>query len=395
MTAPNQSSPDGSLGIGDFASWQAMTEADAKNKMKIPLSAWNTAQQNIGGTYARGDYTHREVVRLDNRIDEIVVGTEKGQIATFSTSDVWVKPPGATRVIVDVLASSSGGGRSNNGGNGGAYRGGTGGYSGGWTKLEFNPEDLPDEVEVILGGPGAGATSDGSRGSAGGDAAFGVLAVATGGQPAGYGTGNNTFSMRGGTGGSNGNGGTAGSAGSFDPGGKGSPDGSGGRGENGFSVGAGKVGAGSGGGGGGQGAVLGGNGGRGGDGGWPQGPGGGGGAYISFGFAGNGGIGASGAVYVTTIINTAVTVPFPPSDVLVSNISSTSAIVTWAAPTLGVPPVSYEISANGDLAGTSPTTGFNLTNLTPSTPYAVRVRSVDADGQRSNFSMQAVFTTTA
>lgn len=45
MTAPDGSSPDGSLGVGGFAAWQATTENDAKAGMKgAVIGSWTGAE---------------------------------------------------------------------------------------------------------------------------------------------------------------------------------------------------------------------------------------------------------------------------------------------------------------------------------------------------------------
>ncbi|MGU3587185.1 hypothetical protein ACLBYD_29050 [Rhodococcus sp. C26F] len=253
----------------------------------------------------------KEVPRLDNRIDEIIIGNMQAQLATFSASDTWYKPTDAKYVIVDVLGGASGGGRGNNGGNGGYGRGGRGGWSGGWARYEFDAADLPSEVPIIVGSGGQGSPNDGGNGSSGGESWFGNLVGATGGNSieAKYGAAVNpvhdrTFKIRGGAGASlaiaGGNGiPKPGGDGPFAPG---APIANelalGDNGLSGTSAKVGQIGPGSGGSGG-NGKNGAGNGGRGGHGGWPSAPGGGGGHY-EIGFAGNGGNGASGAVYVTT-----------------------------------------------------------------------------------------------
>ncbi|QRI75999.1 MULTISPECIES: hypothetical protein [Rhodococcus] len=251
-----------------------------------------------------------EVPRLDNRIDEIIIGNMQAQLATFSASGTWYKPTDAKYVTVDILGGGSGGGRSNNGGNGGSGRGGRGGYSGGWARLEFDAADLPSEVAITVGAPGSGATSDGGDGTDGGPSSFGSFGSATGGSSSGqaYGSGgaaDRTYKIRGGNGASliyaGGNGlADPGGEGPFAPGGaRPSEQADGTDGNPGVSAGVGQIGPGSGGSGG-AGKNGTGSGGRGGAGGWPAAPGGGGGHYETFGFAGNGGNGASGAVFVTT-----------------------------------------------------------------------------------------------
>lgn len=397
MTAPNQSSPDGSLGIGDFASWQAMTASDAKNKMKIPLNAWNGAQDGFSGAYAKGDYVHREVVRLDNRIDEIVVADQRAQIATFSTDGTWTKPPGTYKIVVDVMAGSSGGGRSNNGGSGGASRNGTGGFSGGWSKMEYEAGVVPGTVPVVVGSGGAGGGGDGVSGAPGGDSSFGSLLDATGGGAGAFGEGNWSFRIRGGIGGRNNAGeaalaGSQGGSGSFDPGGLGGPGG-GARGENGYSVGAAKVGMGSGGGGGGAAGTT-GNGGRGGDGGWPSGPGGGGGSYLTFGFAGNGGAGAGGAVYITSYYrDTAGNPPTQPTNVTASAVTQSTATITWTASTDDVRVEKYLVILGSVEIGETSGTQYHLSQLSAATEYTVQIVAVDLGNNRSTAGA-VTFTTT-
>ncbi|MCD2116811.1 MULTISPECIES: fibronectin type III domain-containing protein [Rhodococcus] len=353
------------------------------------------------GTETRLD---REVVRLDNRIDQISDELGVVQIATYGYSDRWWKPPGAYGdIILDAIGGASGGGRSNNGGSGGTYRGGLGGWSGGWDKKVLQHDQCPPYIDIVVGETAAGASSDGGHGSTGKTTTFyapdgTILAQATGGSSINkqYGSGSNTYRVRGGAGGMSGTTGGDGGAGSFDPGGKGNPaTGGGGEGENGLSVQAGKIGVGSGGGGGAQ-ASISGSGGKGGDGGWPSGPGGGGGAYISFGFAGNGGTGSAGAGYISTRISeTRVTPPSVPSGLAASAVTATSATINWAASTDDFGVDQYEVLVNNVVRGYTEATSFPLTDLTPSTAYAVKLRAVDDNGNWSAFSSVLNFTTTA
>ncbi|MCD2139537.1 fibronectin type III domain-containing protein [Rhodococcus pyridinivorans] len=353
------------------------------------------------GTEARLD---REVVRLDNRIDQISDELGVVQIATYGYSDRWWKPPGAYGdIILDAIGGASGGGRSNNGGSGGTYRGGLGGWSGGWDKKVLQHDQCPPYIDIVVGETAAGASSDGGHGSTGKTTTFyapdgTILAQATGGSSINkqYGSGSNTYRVRGGAGGMSGTTGGDGGAGSFDPGGKGNPaTGGGGEGENGLSVQAGKIGVGSGGGGGAQASIT-GSGGKGGDGGWPSGPGGGGGAYISFGFAGNGGTGSAGAGYISTRISeTRVTPPSVPSGLAASAVTATSATINWAASTDDFGVDQYEVLVNNVVRGYTESTSFPLTDLTPSTTYTVKLRAVDDNGNWSAFSTVLNFTTTA
>ncbi len=345
----------------------------------------------------------REVVRLDNRIDQISDELGVIQIATYGYSDRWWKPAGAYGdIVLDCIAGASGGGRSNDGGSGGAQRRGLGGWSGGWDKKIIPHDQCPPYIDIVVGETAPGASSDGGNGTTGKTTTFyapdgTILAQATGGSSVNrkYGEGNNTYRVRGGHGGwATDAPGTDGSAGSFDAGGKASSSFAG-RGENGFSVPAAKIGVGSGGGGGGRPNIT-GNGGRGGDGGWPSGPGAGGGAYISFGVAGNGGIGAAGAGYISTrISDTRVVPPSVPADLAVTAVAATSATITWAPSTDDFGVDQYEVLVNDVVRGYTEATSFQLTGLTPSTAYTVKLRAVDDNGNWSAFSAVLNFTTTA
>lgn len=365
---------------------------------------------NIGGVFGRilgtEQYTYREVVRLDNRIDSIADELGVVQIATYGYSDRWWKPAGAYGdIVIDCIGGASGGGRSNNGGSGGAYRGGLGGWSGGWDKKIIPHDQCPPYIDIVVGETAPGATSDGGHGTTGKTTTFyapdgTILAQATGGDSASrkYGEGNNTYRVRGGNGGADAAAGSDipssnGGAGSFDPGGKGGALGQ--EGENGFSVPAAKVGVGSGGGGGGQ-ASLTGSGSRGGDGGWPSGPGGGGGGYTSFGFAGNGGMGSAGAGYISTrISDTRITPPSVPTGLAATAVAGTTATITWTPSTDDFRVDQYEVLVNNVVRGYTENTNFPLAGLTPSTAYAVKLRAVDDNGNWSAFSSVLNFTTTA
>lgn len=306
---------------------QDITEASANAIMRGGATgSFGNAQDMFKGHFAGSGHVAGEVGRLDNRIDEIIFGDGRAQLATFSTSDIWYKPPNCRKVVVDILGGSSGGGRGNNVAGTSDNNHGLGGWSGGWVTLEFNPLDLPDEVNVVVGAGGIGSNTKGAHGGAGGDSSFNGI-VAGGAGPSSYGTGNKTFRIRGGRGGyaeaigtdADGNtvdkvwAGSSGGTGSFHEGGTGSGT-IGVAGNSGQGMEPGQVGMGSGGGGGSRGRVapfdIGRtNGSGGGGGGWPSGPGGGGGAGIDYFLAGNalpgnGGSSGTGAVFVTSYLET-------------------------------------------------------------------------------------------
>ncbi|MBD8056715.1 fibronectin type III domain-containing protein [Rhodococcus ruber] len=402
MTTPGGSAPDGAYVIGSGYG-SDVTEDSVRSMIKgSVLSPWSKAQNNYQ-TSTAGMY--REVTRLDNRIDEIIFGNELVNLATFSTSGTWTKPPGATRVVVNVMAGSSGGGCGNNSAGGQAdWQGGFGGWSGGWQRATILAGDLPETVEVVVGAGSDGATTRGAAVAAG-DSAFGTYVVAVGASGTNYGTGNYSFRVRGGDGGyATGNqvvGGeyvsaTYGGAGSFSPGGEaGAPNASGNPGVNGYSVTeVGKIGMGSGGGGGAQNG-SGGLGGRGGDGGWPSGPGGGGGASNLGGPLGYGGKGSAGAVFVMTYLEDTLGIaPTAPTGLVASEITPSSAKITWVASTDDIAVRNYKVFVDGTEVAAVDGISHTATGLSPATTYQVTVKAIDLGGNASNESAPLSFTTT-
>lgn len=390
MTSPNGASTDGAYVVGtEFGS--DLTEATAKNLMKGDvLYSWQGAQNGFRTEVASTADMNREVVRLDNRIDEVLIGTQRAQLATFSLSGTWNKPAGVYKVVVDIISGATGGDC--------AAGGAQGGWGGGWERIVIYGaalEAMPSTVAVTVGGGGAGDTTLGSTPAPGGASSFGSYGSSDGATWANYGTGARTYRMRGGKGGTYGNVGGQGSDGPFDAGGLGGAGNS--NGGTGFSLELGEIGMGSAGGGGG-GAIGGfsapGNGAHGG---WPGAPGGGGGESGGIAAHGNGGNGAGGAVYVTSYReDTAGLPPTRPTDVVVSAITSTTATVTWTASTDDIAVDRYEIMLGGEVVGETLGITFNLTDLTPSTAYSLTVRAVDLGRNVSDPSTPSVsFSTTA
>lgn len=397
MTTPYGFPPDGAFVVGDSYGTDVTEDSVRAFTRGTVLTPWSRAQnghaENTAGMY-------REVTRLDNRIDELVIGGRKVLAYTYSESDVWNRPKGAVRLDVNVLAGSSGGGREDVTVNGGGRSGtsGGGGFSGGWQRATIVGESIPESVVVTVGAGGAGATVQGAHGDPGGDSSFGDLVVATGATETNYGSGNVPFRTKGG----NGEYGnyflgwnvppTPGGSGSFHPGGEaGAPTMSGNPGVNGHSITeVGQIGMGSSGGGG-AGNPAGGSGGKGGDGGWPCGAGGGGGAAL-----GPGGKGAGGMVVVYVYVeDTYGIAPSTPTGLTASNITSSSAKLTWTASTDDVLVGRYEVVVNGFVQGDTMGIDFELTGLSPSTAYEVAVRAIDVGGNRSDDSAPITVTTTA
>jgi hypothetical protein len=401
VTSPDGASPDGSIALGMFRARQLQTEEQARSEATNGAwkGSWNAAQsahqQSTAGMY-------REVTRLDNRIDTFLYGNDLVSLATFSESGWWRKPPGAKSHTVALMSGASGGGVQNGEGSG-EFRGGKGGYSGGWEKWTVDDADMPDEVWVEIGAGSEGATSAGPAGDAGGTA-FGDLAVAEGATGTNYGTGNFQFRIRGGDGGyGTGNRltgvraqpATPGGDGSFHSGGEaGAPAGSGNDGVNGWSVSVvGDIGMGSGGGGGAINLNLSGNGGDGGDGGWPSGPGGGAGAY-NIGGPGRGGKGATGAAFILTVLqDTAGLPPTPPTDLAIVSVTPTSVKVSWTASTDDIAVRRYEVFVDGNSFASFDGIEADITGLSPATTYVITVQAVDLGGNRSEMSAPLQVTT--
>ncbi|WP_345027274.1 GEVED domain-containing protein, partial [Flavivirga jejuensis] len=75
--------------------------------------------------------------------------------------------------------------------------------------------------------------------------------------------------------------------------------------------------------------------------------------------------------------------PTDPTNMSASNITASGATLSWIASTDNVGVVLYNISIGGTLVGTSTTTSFNVTGLSPSTPYVASVTAQDAAGNVS------------
>ena len=377
-----------------FAARQAMTEADAKSQMKNrSLTSWDGAHTAMNEKFASAELVDGEVVRLDNRIDELVIGSERAFLYTFSESGVWTKHPAAYKVVVDVLSPASGGR------NGSGNTGGQGGFAGGWERMTFTGsalEGLPASVAVTIGGAMAGGSE-----TVGEPSSFGTYLSVAAATPTAFGFGSRTYKIRGGKGGAGWNGsgsanGTDGDAGPFHPGASGG-SGSGGTGQgggHGFSCDVGQIGSGSAGGGGGGGTSAFSNGGKGGHGGWPSAPGGGGGGAGST--PGTGGNGGVGAVFVTVYVADELGVPpSTPTNLVASSVTATSAHVTWDASVDDVIVKHYVLYLNGARYGVVQTTSHDFVGLTASTAYSVRIQAVDIGDNVSELSAPLSFTTTA
>ncbi|NKS02517.1 hypothetical protein GS528_16095 [Rhodococcus hoagii] len=380
MTVPWGDYPDGTFD-DDLSGLNGIDEASWRASKFNQIDGFNTAHDRFKAEYISAPLFNGEVVRLDNRIDEIVVGTERAILWTFSEYGVWTKTSrglqGRRGRHIRRLGRLVRNQRLRSG------AGGAGGFSGGWERFIFTGaalEALPSSVAVTIGA----GTSGGSTATAG-TSSFGSFGSSTGATPSNYGSGSRTYKMRGGAGGSvSVITGTDGSAGPFSSGGSGGSSGSV-NGGNGFSAGVGQIGTGSAGGGGVGNTALFGSGGKGGHGGWPAAPGGGGG--YGGGGGGAGGNGAGGAVFVTVYVEDTLGVPpSTPTGLAASSITRTSARVSWTASIDDVMVKNYILYLNGTRYAVVESTYHDFVGLTASTAYAVRVQAVDIGDNVSGLS---------
>lgn len=91
------------------------------------------------------------------------------------------------------------------------------------------------------------------------------------------------------------------------------------------------------------------------------------------------------------------TPPTAPANLAVSNVTSTSAVLTWDTSTDNVGVTGYKIYRGSTLAASTngTTLTYTLTGLTPSTSYSYSVRAVDGAGNQSANSNVVTFTTLA
>ena len=86
--------------------------------------------------------------------------------------------------------------------------------------------------------------------------------------------------------------------------------------------------------------------------------------------------------------------PSAPTDVAASNVTDSSADITWTASTDNVGVTGYDVYVDGDLDGSTTSTSYSLSGLSPETSYSVAVRAKDAADNESAEGLQPSFTTT-
>ena len=85
--------------------------------------------------------------------------------------------------------------------------------------------------------------------------------------------------------------------------------------------------------------------------------------------------------------------PTTPTNLTASNITETTASLSWTASTDNVGVTEYEVFSGGTSIGTVTSTGANITGLVANTFYSYTVTAKDAAGNVSSTSNTATFTT--
>ena len=89
------------------------------------------------------------------------------------------------------------------------------------------------------------------------------------------------------------------------------------------------------------------------------------------------------SIDVTTLTPPDETVPSTPTSVASSNVTDSSADITWDASTDNVGVTGYDVYVNGTLDGSTASTSYSLSGLSPETTYSVGVKAKDAAGNES------------
>ena len=95
----------------------------------------------------------------------------------------------------------------------------------------------------------------------------------------------------------------------------------------------------------------------------------------------------------TTTEPTDTEAPSDPTNVAASNVTDSSADITWSASSDNVAVTGYDVYVNGTLDGSTASTSYSLTGLSPETSYSVGVKAKDAAGNESGEGTTS-FTTT-
>ncbi len=161
MTAPDGSSPPGSLAVGLFAARQATTEDEAKGAMKQGVITSGTTAQTAFYNEIKAPIEGQagSISELDTRVLALENG---GTLTVYGGNDTWVNNGGRIGVAVVNGGQAGQDGQATDG----VQR--LGGNHGGYQYREFDTSGLPATVAVTVGAPGSSAGEGGGTSSFGG-----------------------------------------------------------------------------------------------------------------------------------------------------------------------------------------------------------------------------------
>lgn len=179
MTSPDRAQPEGAIGIGQFRSWQLMTEADAKAQMSGGVrTSFNNAQNKFKTS---GRSLSEQLAIVNDHTQQIEeLRAELGQLTiwgnsrVFTSNNTYYASPGTIRAEVIMLGAGAGGGAGRYDyvlGAGGASGGGGGGENhfvipG---SVLFDSQGNAKAIPIIIGAGGTGAQETRGAGQGGGN----------------------------------------------------------------------------------------------------------------------------------------------------------------------------------------------------------------------------------
>lgn len=179
MTSPNQANPDGALGPGDFAAFQAMTEDQARAAMRGGVQPhWEGAQDAAHGAYnSKIDDHTQSITEIQAVINTLIL---QGDALKYVSNGTYTPNPNVVTVEVINIAAGGGGSSGSQDVVVAGTRSGGGGGGGGEVHAPIPASLLPTNIDgtfkslqVIIGAGGAGALVDSDVGTGGGHTKFG------------------------------------------------------------------------------------------------------------------------------------------------------------------------------------------------------------------------------